>query len=71
MIINLKKNSIDRISKNQKIFFDFNKSTCNIETDDLKLIFKIEVLELKKLNNYFYVCYLIENDNFELEIKII
>ena len=70
-IIDLKNNIMERIYDNQTIRFDFNNNICYIEADNIVLDLEIKVLEIKSLNDYFYVKYNIDNDYYEIEIKII
>jgi len=72
MILNLTESSLKRITLNEEIFFNFNEKTCLIKDkkSNNQISFPIEVISLKKSNNYFYVKYKIE-DVFEILIKII
>lgn len=72
MNLDLNKNILIRETKNEKITFDFNNKICYIydKSSNLKINFCIEVIDLKILNNSFYVKYKIDKDEFEIKINI-
>ena len=71
MILDLKYNTLERINNYRKIKFDFYNKLCFIEEDNYKLSFVIKVLKLINKDNNFYVKYKIENDFYEIDIKLI
>ena len=74
MILDLELDTLKRITLNEEILFDFKNKKCFIvdKTSNSKLSFEIEVLSNKKENNDFYVKYrIIENEIFEILIRII
>ena len=71
MVIDLKNKCLQRIKKDSEIKIDFINEVCIVIENNLKLNFKIEVLKINIKDNNFLVKYKIENDYFEIEIKII
>ena len=71
MVIDLKNKCLQRIKKDSEIKIDFINEECSVIENNLKLNFKIEVLKINIKDNNFLVKYKIENDYFEIEIKII
>ena len=69
-LVNLKERTLERVNKQDIIKFNFKDSNCNIKNNNLNFNFKIEVLDLKVLDNYFYVLYKLEEDYYKLEINI-
>lgn len=72
MILDLKLNTLKRITDYLEIIFDFNNKICTvIDEKKNKISFDINVLELKNDENYFYVKYKIDLDEFVVMIRII
>ena len=73
MILNVKKNTLKRITEQAEILFNFNLHKCYVfdKISKTKFRMEIEVLQLKNLPKYFYVKYKIEDNLFEMMIKII
>ena len=73
MLINKRENTLKRVTDDAEIVFDFNLKNCSIldRTSNNKISFKIDVLEQSNVSNEFYVKYKIENNVFEVMVKII
>lgn len=73
MILDKNLNTLKRITETEEILFDYNNSTCTIldKKSNNKISFKIKVEKIKNQKDYFYVNYKIEEDCFEIEIRII
>ena len=71
MIINLNNKTLERIKKEDKYLFDFNKNICYITTNEFKTSFPIKVIDLNIENNIFYVKYQIDNNLYEYKIKVL
>lgn len=72
MILDLSYNTLKRITNSEEIVFDFLNKNCQVfdKTSNNKISFQIEVISLENINNYFYVKYKIEEDLFEVKIRI-
>ena len=73
MLLNKKDNTLTRITENEEIFFNFQEKKCLIydKKSQTRISFLIEVLKLENNDKDFYVKYKIDNDLFEIMIKII
>lgn len=73
MILDKSLNTLKRITENEEILFDYNNSSCIIldKKSNNRINFKIEVKKIENRKDYFYVNYKIEEDLFEIEIRII
>ena len=73
MIIDLKNNTLKRTNEELELFFEFNLLKCLVldKINNIKFNLEINLIKLEKTKDYFYVKYKIENDEFEIMIKII
>ena len=68
IVINLNNNILEKYQNENKIVFDFNNQKCYLDNYNIDL--NIDVIKIINDENIFYVHYKIENDSFEIKIKI-
>ena len=71
MVIDLNNNTLERSKDDYKIKLDFKNNLATISQDNININIDINVLNIKVLDDYFYVKYKLEFDYFEFEISII
>ncbi len=73
IIIDFKSLELEKNDQENVVKFSFLEKKCQFisKSDNKKISFPITVEQLKVANKSFYVKYKIENDAFEIEIKIL
>lgn len=73
MILDFSSLKLERITNDLDIVFDFKNSLCFIfdKISQLKTSFKIDLIKLINEKNYFYVNYKIDQEKFQIMIRII
>lgn len=72
VIMDINKDRLIRTSKEKYMVLDFKQELVNITMKDINydISLKIEVKSIEKEDNYYKVLYVLENDEFNFELKV-
>lgn len=72
VIMDINKDRLIRTSKEKYMVLDFKQELVHITMKDINydISLRIEVKSIKKEDNYYKVLYVLENDEFNFELKV-